>query len=708
MAAGKKILYFILLGLAALLLIINGRKDREAEIILGIHESDDASEMQTEDFALWPGDYQIRLSYQAEEVQSITFCTDYAEGRYPGELDPGEKDFEFPVHIDSYTDILHLSYPIEQKDSLRMKSLTVRSEHLLYTDSVFEAAAVLFMGILLFFFVRGKWFQSRTFWGKISIAAMAGAVILASLPLFTGKAYEEYDVWAHFLRLEGVLRGLMHRQFPVMIYGDSCNGFGVLGAMYPNAPLYFPALLRLLRVSAPAAMSCALILTNILTVLLAFISGIILFDRDTCTAAWFSCFYVLSPYRMVDLYTRYAIGEVMAMAFIPLLIAGISCLVREDGRENNAVICLAAGMTGVIHTHILSILLSVSFLILLCIMNGRVLLKKNSLITILKAAGWSVAINIGFLVPFVAFYLGGINSEAQETQDFATDMTMLTMFRNYTGGFPVGLVGMIGALTVILGIVFLIRRPKKEDRFFAGIFLLAILHSFLSSRNFPWDTLRQTGWIKKVTGMIQFPYRFMTIGSCLYALALAFFLWRLFAQKRNAAALLALAVAVLSVFSGILGTFDRGIHYDEMSGGYSRNALEEYYPKGAHEGVYQHPVLFPSSAELMIDEYSKDGTKVQFSYNTTLADEHVDLPLFYYTGYTAWAKDGSGHFHLLPVGLGDEFRVRIGLPLELSGSHVGLEYTGCWYFWLCYALSLAGLALFVRVVLMEKKGKGHA
>ncbi len=706
MSKRGKTIFLVIVILITLLLLLRCRNDHEAELILGLHPSDHGEEILTEDFILWPGDYNIRVEYRADEEWTFVFCTDYADGRYEAELSPDMGDFSFPVHIDQYSDIYHFAYPAEDAEKVEINRITVSSDRLLYMDSFFAAAAFFAAGILLLLFFDSVFYRDCTKAERRWLWILSASVLFSSLPLFSWVAYDAHDVWGHFLRLEGVMRGIMRGQLPVVIFEENCNGFGLLGFMYPNFFLYFPAVLRVLRVSATAAFCAVLIFFNALTALTGFCSGLVLFKKERIPAALFSMIYLLFPYRMVDLYTRYAVGEIMAMTFLPLILAGVYLLFSESGRQKTAVLFLTVGMTGIIHSHVVTTLLSAGLVVLLliCGMAAGFRRGRQAWISLCRTVFWSSLLNAGYLIPFLTFFLFGINSEVQETKDFFTDTTLLRSIGLYYYGSTGAIIGLCGALTILTGVVFLCLRRKKAEGFMTGVFVLAVLSSIISVSGFPWELLRRIPAVGKITGMIQFPYRFMTVGGVLYACAAVYFCKELFREKRKIIFPAMAFLAVLSVAFGLAGTLGGEVHYNRLSGGYSRNSFEEYYPKGAHEGVYQTSNLFPSSEVLDIENYYKDGVRIGFHYRTDKENEYLDVPVFYYPGYLALTKQADGKHHLLPVSRGDEFRVRIGLPAEYSDSEVRLYYTGCWYFWIGYVISLTAIP-FLILYLRNTGGK---
>lgn len=106
--------------------------------------------------------------------------------------------------------------------------------------------------------------------------------------------------------------------------------------------------------------------------------------------------YTLSIYRLIDLYTRAALGEGMAMIFLPLVMWGMYELFL--GNEKKWYLA-ALGFTGVMQCHILSTELAVCFGGLFGLLYIGRLREKGRFRALLAAAGSTVLLNLGLMLP---------------------------------------------------------------------------------------------------------------------------------------------------------------------------------------------------------------------------------------------------------------------------------------------------------------------
>ncbi|MFR2151402.1 MAG: hypothetical protein ACLS7Z_13325 [Christensenellales bacterium] len=101
--------------------------------------------------------------------------------------------------------------------------------------------------------------------------------------------------------------------------GDSYNGYGALTSIFIRIlPLSF-ALMRLCGASLVYVGNVLSIAINLASALSMYAAAKRLFGhRGAATCA--SIGYTLAMYRLSDVFTRYAVGEAIAMAILPMFI----------------------------------------------------------------------------------------------------------------------------------------------------------------------------------------------------------------------------------------------------------------------------------------------------------------------------------------------------------------------------------------------------
>lgn len=717
----KKIcaIYLLILVLATAALLMRASKDHDTDLSHSFHPDDSGEILQSDYYSMWPGDYTVTMEYEAAEDTEIRLRLNKDGDPYPAVLPPEESLFQFPMHLEDYTDTLHFEYDLSHQDVFTVKRIHLSSEGLLYTDSLFEGILFFLTGLAILLYLRSKRFREKTRAEKGMILVMALCVIFSSIPFFRTDLHFGWDNYAHRSRLDGIMQALFNHEFPVVIYPDKCNGFGILGMVYPQLPLYVPAIFRMLHVSAPVCISFVFIVNNVCAALFSYICGMVVFHRDCKKAFLFTVLFTLAPYRLIDMYNRCALGEVIAISFVPLIIAALYLITSEQIEDKRtgflAVILMTAGMSGVINSHILSIMYCTIFIALFVLSSIRRFLRWRPWCVLMESAFFVFLVCIGFLIPFLKFYFDGLSNESVEHDSFEGYAGLLDIFRNFD--FSTGLIytnlSWIGAVLFILSVIAVavkIRNKKWEgdDRFMLTSLIISICFVITAVKEFPWDFLRaHSSVILKMTSVAEFRFRIMLVAVPLFLLASLYFVLDSEMVQPFAKYLVPgiCLLSLISILPGFVGEMKDGVMYTKMSGGASEDISWEYRPKGVHSEHYQNPQLFWSDEDLVIEGYDKDGIRIHFRYTAERDGSYADVPLLYYYGYGASAVGQDGKKHKLAIGRGDEYRVRIFLPKEYSGSEVDFSYRGFRLIYLIEGLSMLAFAACLAWFLFSARGR---
>ena len=661
--------------------------------------------------SLWSGNYTIRLEYETESNPSLMISKDRGVSEEVS-LNADEKVFEKNFST-GRTDLFRLSIPNVNAGEIVVERFSISSDQPLYMDTYFFALLLLMSGICLFVFLNSKRWSIFSREQKVISLILVGITIFACYPLFTKEFVEGWDTWGHLLRLESVKDAFYQRQIPVSIFPNNCNGFGQLGAMYPLLPLYPFGVLRGLHVSLIVCYKFIYLTATIATVAAMYYSMKTIIKSDYA-ALVSTALYCIAPYRMEDIYCRHALGETLAMIFIPLIIAGIYHIFV--GNEKKYWFLLVLGYSGVMQSHIISFVLVILMSITIGLFFIGRLSEKNRLYCLLKAIGLSILLNIWYIIPFITHLIYGTNSAAIFSENFAkkaTTLSQLTSIVRFGADGELGIVGAIGIICIVCATIslFLLRRGKEQtvsDKFVKTLFLLAGFFIFMITAYFPWSFLMHFVPIAKLCGMIQFPFRILVIAVPLLYMTLGYAIAKteVFMKYRYYIFLVFMLITFLGVNEYMFHTWKGVSEKCEVTGGITTIAIPENYPKGTDEGSCQNESWYPYSYEMNIQQYEKQGTKIRLFYSTTKEEDYIDVPLYYFIGYTAKVTGGE-----IPAGTrlrveqGAEYRVRVYLPKSESGTEIVINYTGLWFFYLGYAISaLTVLGVFLSLLQKKKEG----
>ena len=190
------------------------------------------------------------------------------------------------------------------------------------------------------------------------------------------------DYHFHQNRIEGLAQSITNGIWFPKVNHFFIGGYGYASSLfYPDFYLYIPALLRVIGFPLSTTYIIFAILLNLATFIVTYLSGKIM-DLSSTKSYLFSLLYTLSIYRLQDLINRQAIGEVIAITFFPLALAGMYEL---KNRTNPRWWILTIAMTGIGLAHIISIEMMTLFIMLFMIFNWKKLANKKFFLNLIKA-----------------------------------------------------------------------------------------------------------------------------------------------------------------------------------------------------------------------------------------------------------------------------------------------------------------------------------
>ena len=158
--------------------------------------------------------------------------------------------------------------------------------------------------------------------------------IILSVPLKYIQIRDTHDGCLHYLRIMGTINSFKLGQIPPIVAPFYCNGWGyAMNLFYNPIVTYIPLLLKL---CIPSYMLMLKIYAGICIVL----SGITMYifvnsvTDNKAIALISAILYMAAPYKLGDIYRRYAIGEFTSFIFILILFQGLYSLLKKDGSKH--------------------------------------------------------------------------------------------------------------------------------------------------------------------------------------------------------------------------------------------------------------------------------------------------------------------------------------------------------------------------------------
>ena len=553
----------------------------------------------------------------------------------------------------------------------------------------------------LFFIVAnliGLWYaKTKDKW--IFAAVLIG--LIAALPVFTGYLTGGHDLTFHLYRIEGIKDALLSGQFPARVAPTPFYGYGNANSQYyPELFLYVPALMRIAGFSVQAVFLMLLFTIHLGSALISYASFDYLF-KEKKKAILISAFYTLAFYRLEVVHYRYAIGEALAMMFLPLFIAAFMRLTEEGKKDFKArrrnVTLLVVTFTCILQSHLLSCLMLVFVGLVLLATYFKRIIKNRTWIDLLIAMVITVLLNLWFLLPLkqamgLDYYMRAeTNADIGENALFVSQLFFPTgQFDGVTedivygirGEMPLSL-GLSCAVVFVILLVFvpLIWKKRKEEKSAKMFFLclaLTVLYMFMCTNLFPWYLVREGGKIfAKLFGVIQFPWRYLSLATLFEGLALGYGL-NCLKKEKWVPALSLLTAAVILI--GALFTAQNLITSDTPRRVYDEQMRNRRYITKDYLNINTDIYNIPSTDFLLEQPYllsvSRYGSNLDAQVtNDTVCAQVVSVPLFLFPGYTAW--DDAGSRFELQRGINEV--IGIVVPSGYSGTiHVGVKEKPDW------------------------------
>lgn len=369
-------------------------------------------------------------------------------------------------------------------------------------------------------------------------ALLVGLGLAASMPLLSDFMMGADDLGFHTARLEAIYKGLRAGEFPVYLGSTQMGGFGTLSAiMYPQLFLYPFALLRFAGASLMLCYKLLLVCMHIGSAFTSYYSAKAMCKSDKI-GFWTCILYTFSIYRLTNTYFRGALGESLAMVFLPLVMWGMYEVLWGNYKK---WYLLALGVGGVLQSHVSSVAMCVLFLLIeLVVWLVSAIAAKHSdigkrILAGAKAAGLTVLVNAGFLVPFLFFSGEDLQCFDMPNQLSGTVVYFSQMFSPFAGaeGSNRGIGSTTGEMPLTIGVVLLLgaillcieaakeQCSTEEMQIGKRCMVYGAIALLLTSWIFPWDKVQNIGLLQGVVTALQFAWRFFGPASALLSIAAA-------------------------------------------------------------------------------------------------------------------------------------------------------------------------------------------
>lgn len=343
------------------------------------------------------------------------------------------------------------------------------------------------------------------------ICSFAVFSILMIYPFFRLHQIAVFSDWAfHASRAEQIYENLKAGNALTYI---ATSTFGDVGTgsflFYPSVFLYPWVFFRFFS-SPITSYMLFLMLFFWLTLIISYFS-MLNYCGKKLRSVIFALIYTIAPYHLYLGITNNVLGEFIAYTFLPMIFLAFYEILY---RNKNEWVVLAMGMTFVMYSHLVSVVIVCEFLLLFTILYFIYYRRftKQHIVNVLKAVAMTIILTAFIWMPFLTDYVGKqivapvsgviILFDAGEvfTQSLSNQATNM-------GGF-----GIILLMTLLFGWAW--TRSNRNERYiyYSGIFAGVIITSLV-----PWHFFAHTP-----LSVIQFPYRYFPYAILLLSITCSY------------------------------------------------------------------------------------------------------------------------------------------------------------------------------------------
>lgn len=484
--------------------------------------------------------------------------------------------------------------------------------------------------------------------GIIVFILIFAVSLLILLPLFKKGFIVSDDGDLLLIRLGGVVRAIRNMHFPVRML-DLYHGYGypVMNFLYP-LPFYIASFIYFL---IPIGLIATFKLSIYLFSVLAGIGAYLLVKqvaKNRILAFLASILYLSAPYRLIAIFYRASIGEVLAHSLLPFLFYWIY-LYKEKNKITYLIFFSFFVFLLIISHNVIALL----GLLLIAFYNFFVL-KNNK---IWKYLVLGILLSAFFSVPAVMErkYTHAVNISLS---DAASRLILLKeLFLNsfvIKGYFPK--IEKIFYLNISYLLIFIFSLPalflvkrKKEEQARNMIFILALIVLII----FFVATFSKSFWrlVKPLVPYIQFPWRFLSLLAILFILLMVHVFKIYNNQKENKLNFWILAVFLFlgSIFS-IYKSWQM-VRHKQVNDAYyltnqsSSTTQDEYTPIWVEEFPKKRPQnLIELDSEAVINILKKKTQKIVFKIDAK-EKTAVSINKHYFPGWTLYVDQQKKKFN---------------------------------------------------------------
>lgn len=548
--------------------------------------------------------------------------------------------------------------------------------------------------------------------------------IILSIPLHSIQIRFTHDGILHLLRIIGTHNAIKINEFPPLVVPFFCNNYGYgINLFYNPIITYIPLLIKLFVPTYTIAL-------KVFASLCIILSGITMYhfvytvSNKKSISLFSSIAYLIVPYKLFDIYIRFAIGEFTTFVCLPILFTGIYNLFNSDGTKHYYI---SIGSILLILTHTITTFYTAIFCLIYVIFNIKRLKQKE----IVK----KLFINIIFILLITSFFTMPMLETQKMSNYVIFDNDLLCTNANFVYNntleirdFFVNSKESLGEdcekpMNFIIGIPILLFMSvtifvyntvnKKYKEFYIVAFIFSIISLYMSTKYFPWIILPD------MFCKIQYPWRMLGLFSFFISFIVGVNFYICIKKLFNKDIFRLLISSVLIIFM-LIYTFLILMQY-KSTNKILDDSLENYIienPQIKYTSINRD--YMPLKAFYRINEYlsvRKDITYILQGQATIIDEEKINLkdtieltdiskntilefPFLYYPGYKIILEQNGKIFQLNSIESENGFLSCI-IENNFDNAQISIKYEGTLITYISYILSFISLIIFLIYIKLQ-------
>ena len=469
-----------------------------------------------------------------------------------------------------------------------------------------------------------------------------------------------------------------------------------MNLFYPPFVTYLPLIIKLFASNTAVALK---IFAGFCIVL----SGISMYQfvfqvtKKRSIALFSALFYLIAPYKLANVYKRFAIGEFTAMVFMPYVFIGIYNLFEQDGKKHYFI---SIGAIGLMLSHTITTLYTALFCIAYILFNYKKLKEKDIIKKCIINVIFILLVTMLFWLPLLeaktkAEY-GILDSNVMRTNGEFTSGETISLSQLFKDkGEENGTTFLLG-LPTLFAIILTVFVSKHVDTRYKSFYIISIIFSivsiFMASKFFPWIIMPE------LICKLQYPWRMIGYANLFLSFVCGINLYE-FLKNIKANLLikngLIVLFTVLSIISSLsiqsqFFTKDKELDNKYLSSIQKDKKIShksinrEYMPlkalKGQNTFVFtRKDTTYILNGQAEIENENKQDLKDEVIIKGATKDTIFEFPYYFYPGYKIMLQTQNEEINLAAVE-SEHGYLSCSLPKDVESGTLKVAYVRYFYY----------------------------